>query len=89
MGGSSGGTSVQHIAAQAPDVFNPVAPERTAPEAMPEHIDEAGFTTGAKRTNEEKKQKSLGTSRLVIPLENTGTTQAGGYTKPKTPSSVV
>jgi len=87
MGGSSGG-GTSYIKAKAPDVFTPIAPERTAAEAMPENIDEAGFTAGTKRTASEKKKAAQGASRLVIPLTE-GTTQAGGYTTPSTPTGVV
>jgi len=89
MGGSSGGT--QYIAAQAPSVYVPTAPERTAPEAMPENIDQALVTSGAKRTEDENKLKALGaTSQLVIPLEGDSTTvQTGGDTSVRTPTGVV
>ena len=86
MGG--GGSSTSYIKATAPDVFTPISPKRTSAEAMPENIDQAGFTTGAKRTAEEKAKAARGTSRLVIPLTE-GTTQAGGYTTPETPTGVV
>jgi len=85
MGGSS---STTHIAAQKPDVFQPIAPDRTSPGAMPDNIDQSSFTTGVKRTSEEKDKKAAGSSRLVIPLTES-TAQAGGYTDPATPTGVV
>jgi hypothetical protein len=88
MGSGGGSTPGSYIAAQAPDVFTPTAPEVSAAEAMPDNIDQAGFTSGAKRTESEKKKASLSTSRLVIPLTE-GTSQAGGYTSPATPTGVV
>jgi len=86
--GGGGKSSTDYIAAQAPDVFTPIAPERTSAEAMPENIDQAAFTTGAKRTAEEKAKAATGTSSLVIPLTES-TSQAGGYTAPATPTGVV
>jgi len=86
--GGGGTNTTSYIAAQAPEVFTPVAPTRTAPEAMPENIDQALVSTGAKRTEDEKKLKASGaTSQLVIPLQ--GNTQSGGYTAPATPTGVV
>jgi len=87
MGGGGGGDTVTSVKADLPDMFNPVAPERTSAEAMPENIDKALFTGGAKTTADEKAKKNLGTSRLVIPLE--GAAQSGGYETPRTPTGVV
>ena len=84
MGGSS---STSYIKSAIPDVFTPIAPQRSAPEAMPENIDKASFTSGVKRTDKEKTKATTGASRLVIPL--TGNTQAGGYTSPTTAQGVV
>ena len=84
MGGSSSG-GTQYLAAAAPDVFQPTAPDRGSPEAVPENIDQAGFTSGVKRTDKEKMDTT--SSSLVIPLD--ATTQAGGYVEPKTASGVV
>ena len=86
--GGGGQDSTSYIKAQEPDVFTPIAPERTSAEAMPENIDQALFTTGAKETAEEKAKKAQGTSRLVIPLTES-TTQSGGYVTPPTPTGVV
>jgi|LGVE01.1.fsa_nt_gb hypothetical protein len=85
MGG--GGSSTSYVKAALPDVFTPTAPELTAPEAMPENIDRALFTGGAKTTAEEKAKANLGASRLVIPLE--GSAQPGGYSAPRKPTGVV
>jgi hypothetical protein len=83
-----GGGSDTYLQADAPEVFRPTAPEVSAPEAMPDNIDQAGFTSGAKRTEDEKKKASAGTSRLVIPLTDS-TTQTGGYSTPRTPTGSV
>jgi len=87
MGGGGGSDTTTYIKSQAPEVFTPIAPERTAPEAMPENAGEALFTSGAKRTEKEKTDKNLGSSRLVIPLE--GAAQSGGFVEPRTPTGVV
>lgn len=86
MGGGNS-SSTTSIKAQLPDVFTPIAPTTTAPEALPENLDEALFTSGASRTDAENVDKRLGTSRLVIPLGDN--TQSGGYTAPRTPTGVV
>lgn len=85
--GGGGGNTVTEVAADLPDIINPIAPERTSAEAMPENFDQALMTSGAKTTASEKEKKNLGTSRLVIPLE--GTAQSGGYTEPRKPTGVV
>ena len=85
--GGGGSNTVSYIKAQAPDVYTPVAPVRTSPEAPPENLGDPLVSIGAKRTEDEKKLKSSGVSQLVIPLQ--GNTQAGGYTPVKTPTGVV
>ncbi len=84
MGGGGGTTSIRD---DLPDIFAPLAPERTSAEAMPENIDKALFTGGAAESATEKATKRLGTSRLVIPL--TESAQSGGYTAPREPTGVV
>jgi hypothetical protein len=83
--GGGGGTS--YIEAEAPSVFMPVAPTRTSPEAMPDNIDQAAVSVGAKRTSDEKKMKTQGTSRLVIPMDVN--TQTGGATTARTPTGSI
>ena len=85
--GGGGSDTVTRVKAMAPDVFAPIAPERTTAEAMPDNIDKALFSGGVRETEEEKQKKQLGSSRLVIPLE--GTAQSGGYTEPRKPTGVV
>ena len=87
MGGGGGGSTVSKVAAAAPEVYAPVAPTRTAAEAMPTNFDKALFTSGAKETAAQKAKKAAGASRLVIPIESTA--QSGGYTAPRTPTGVV
>lgn len=87
MGGGGGKDTITEVAADIPDIINPISPDRTAAEAMPTNYDQALMTSGVKTTVSEKEKKNLGTSRLVIPLE--GTAQSGGYTEPRKPTGVV
>lgn len=92
--GGGGGSKKTYIKAAAPGVVAPIAPTRTSAEAMPENFDQAQFTSGVKRTDAENIQAGLGSSRLVIPIDEQNKTktesqQAGGYTAPSTASSIV
>lgn len=89
MGGGSSSEENVFVKAIAPEGYTPLAPQRTSAEAMPDEFGEASFTTGVRRTEQEKEKKSLGTSRLVIPLAGKGAAQAGGYTAPRKPTGVL
>lgn len=87
MGG--GGTAAgSQIRAGRPDTFAPVAPERTSPGQMPDNVDKALFTSGAKTTAAQKKKQNQGTSRLVIPLEGSQA-QLGSEGTPRSATGVV
>jgi len=85
MGGGGGQNTI--VWSQTPEVMDNVAPQRTSAEAMPENADKPLFSSGSRLTAEERDKKTKGSSRLVIPLEESAS--SGGYTPPREPTGVV
>ena len=86
--GGGGGTHTEYVKAQTPEVFRPVAPVRTAPEALPDNFgNDVSIQTGVTRNASAKKAKQKGVSQLVIPLD--GNVQSGGVAPVRQPQGVV
>lgn len=89
MGGGGSHNTVSYQRATTPDVYAPVAPERTKAE-VPDDISKALFTQGVEMNETEKDKKyKTATSRLVIPLDNSNSSLTGGTTPPPTPTGVI
>ena len=88
MGGGGGGSSTNYQRSKTPDVFIPVAPERTVAETS-DDLNKALFEEGVTLSKEEQKKKRAATSRLVIPMDNSQSSTTGGTTPPPKPKGLV
>ena len=86
--GGGGGSTTQYQRAATPDVYVPVAPERTTLKT-PDNIDKPLFAEGVELSDKEKQKKTSPTARLVIPLDTSNSSVTGGTTPPPTPTGVV